>query len=149
MLVDRRAFRHTRKLGGIGKRHLFTGVSGRDNLILDLEVFLVGHLKSQLRTRARFILNLLHLRRIVLLGQRDPGTAHALIDLKRRRRQCALGIHGIDELEEVGAIFKGNGRLVNKNGVFDAIAIGNLLARLFDDVVLNGDDTAIGELFVS
>ena len=50
LIISRRTVLHARKHGGIGKRNLVARISARDDLVLDLEVFLIGHVKCQSRT---------------------------------------------------------------------------------------------------
>ena len=59
--IGRGAFHHARKLGGIGKGNLVARISAWDDLILDLEVFLIGHVEGQLRARTGAAVNLFHL----------------------------------------------------------------------------------------
>ena len=150
VIVDRRAARHPREFGGVGKRNLITGVSARNDLVLDLEVLTVGHGERKPRLRTGGTFDLFHLRRVLFLGQLRPLPAASLIDLERRRHQRALGVHGVDELEEVARTQQVDSRLVDLDGVLDTVAVAQLLAGLFDDVVLDGDGAATGfELLTS
>ena len=143
--MDRITVIDTRKRRFVAQRNRFSLVTRRNDLVLNFEIFLIGHAERHLCTRrAVFIFNGPSGNGAFVRAKQLPACPIVLGHIDRIRHQRALGIHDIDKLEEVAVALKVNCRFVNQDGVLDTVAIGDLVAGLLQYVVLNGDGPTTG-----
>ena len=143
--MDRITVVDTRKRRFVAQRNRFPFVTRRNDLILNFEIFLIGHAERHLcARRAVFIFNGPSGNGAFVRAKQLPACPVVLGHLDRIRHQRALGIHDIDKLKEVAATLKVNCRFVNQDGVLDTVAVRDLIAGLLQYVVLNGDGSTTG-----